>query len=186
MKLSSFPFIPPLIILIILIPWLPSSAPGGRGTPEDRAEPPTGLMTWGAGPQKPGLGALRKRGDSFPGPPPEKDLWFGLQRGELLNMQIMGKNPGVAGKAARWGGGGEGRAGGLAAGPCVRVGPGCSRWGCRCAVVVSVGGGGGEGCSTSASSHLLGAGPQWLDNGEGGMERRAALLRGGRQGPEAT
>lgn len=66
----------------------------------------------------------------FPRVPPEKDLWFGLQRGELLNMQIMGTNPGVAGKAE--GGAGRGT-GGLAAGPCVGVGPGCSRWGCRCA-----------------------------------------------------
>lgn len=33
------------------------------------------------------------------------DLWFGLQCGELLNMLIMGINPGVAGKAARRGGG---------------------------------------------------------------------------------
>ena len=72
----------------------------------------------------------------FPRAPPEKDLWFGLQRGELLNMQIMGTNPGVAGKAARRGGkvvGGGGVTGGLAARPCVGVGPGCSRWGCRCA-----------------------------------------------------
>lgn len=33
------------------------------------------------------------------------DLWFGLQCGELLNMLIMGINPGVEGKAARRGGG---------------------------------------------------------------------------------
>lgn len=92
--------------------------------------PPTAHPPGDPGSQKQGLRALWKLGALFPRAPPEKDLWFGLQCGDLLKMQIMGTNPGVAGKAARRRG--RGRAGGLAAGPCVRVGPGGSRWACRC------------------------------------------------------
>lgn len=84
---------------------MPGSASGGRGTPEDKTDTPDCLETWGTGSQKPGLRALRKHGEPFPRAPPKEDLWFGLQRGELLNMQIMGTNLGVAGKAARQGGG---------------------------------------------------------------------------------
>lgn len=57
------------------------------------------------GSPKPGLGALQKHGELFPRALPEKDLGFSLQGGELLNMQIRGTNPGVAGKAAGRGGG---------------------------------------------------------------------------------
>lgn len=69
---------------------------------------PARLETQGApGSQKQSLRALRKLRALFPRAPPEKDLWFGLQCGELLKMQIMGTNPGVVGKAARRRGGGD-------------------------------------------------------------------------------